>query len=230
MTGATGSQGNNGTAGIQGSQGSQGNDGTAALTGATGIQGLQGSQGFTGPAGGGGGGSSNGTTTITMALTYTTQSTTTTPAASGVSLFTGITMLSALPSNLQIDISGNYVFVTNSKPLPTSNAIVKQKARSCLIPSVATFAVLSQVGTTSITDPDNMYYNSISVITGLGKYTYIRYNPSTIGSFHINAQFSTSNGLLGPSTNIVGTVTSADPGTEFVGIILSLTLDNSVLQ
>ena len=166
-----------------------------------------------------------------MALNYTTQSITTTPTTAGVSLLTGVTMLSPLPSNLQIDISGNYLLVTNSKALPTGNAILTQQARACLVPPVATLCVLSNAasGTTSITNSDNMYYNAINVVTGVSKYIYLTYSPTTIGSFTINAQFSTSNSLLGPSANLVGTVTSAPSGTQFVGVIMSLTFDNSVL-
>ena len=67
-----------------------------------------------------------------------------------------------------------------------------------------------------------------SVTSGLNKYT-ITYNPLTIGSFSMNCQLVNSNGFFGVAANMVGTVAFADPGTQFIGAIISLTFDNSVL-
>jgi hypothetical protein len=172
-----------------------------------------------------------GTTTITFALTYTTQSATTTPASSGVSLLTGVTLLSTKPNNLEVTASGNSVIITNSKPLPSGNALLIQKARACLIPLNSTILVLSAAssGTTNISNPDNMYYNDAVVTTGLNKYA-ITYNASTLGLFSMNCQLVSSNGFFGAPANMVGTVALADAGTQFVGAIISLTFDNSVLE
>ena len=152
------SRGTNTGAGYTGPTGPQGNDGNDGTPGTPGIQGPTGPQG---PEGGGGGGS-GGTTTITFALIYTTQTATTSPASSGVSLLTGITgAAGSLPGNLQVTINGNSVVITNSKSLPTGDTLSIQKARACLVPLNLTILVLSAAssGTTSITDPDGMFYN-----------------------------------------------------------------------
>jgi hypothetical protein len=78
-------------------------------------------------------------------------------------------------------------------------------------------------------DPAFMYYNNVVSTTGVNKYTSVTYQPSTIGSFNMPCQFIASNGFFGLSSNIVGTVASAPSGTQFIGVIIALTFDNSVL-
>ena len=241
--GAQGYQGVVGAQGIQGYQGYQGTLGNQGLTGrgSQGVQGFQGldgqfagigAQGYTGPQGpaGSGGGGTNATTTITMSVTYTLTSSTQYPL--GNSTLTGINIFNTpLPPNLQISVSGNSLLITNSKPLPSNN-IEKQQARAYLTPLAANLNVLSNAvsGTTSVSDPNKMFYNSTYCVTGVLKYPNITYSSTTIGSFNVNLLFDSSNGFLGASNGLVGKLDVAEgPGVQFIGLVLSLTFNNSVL-
>jgi len=233
-TGATGPQGFTGNVGPQGLNGSASNTGATGPKGPQGLDGSASNTGATGPQGPAGGGSVSGTTTVNLALIYETTQTTTTPISTGVSTLVGVTGTTSIPPNLQITFTAltptnSLLTITNLTPLANpGNSLVTEIQRAYLLPLNTTVLVLS-AASSSIVDPDRMFYTLANTAIGIGKYVNVNYNSSTLGTFSINSLFSSSNTLLSPVASVVGTVSTANTGTQFVGFIISMTFDNSVL-